>query len=169
MSDEISSDVDYLLNKMNDVKNKNNLIEIIYENELVNGNNNLTKEQTQQKPNIKINKKLQDNTYKTLIMIDPDAPSSDKPITGPFIHWILSNFKEINAIDGETICEYMGPGPRAGSGKHRYIYLLYQSIEKVKQENKFDNIPQRRKFPLEKFVSDNHLQLLDMTFFILDA
>ncbi|CAF5188697.1 unnamed protein product, partial [Rotaria sp. Silwood1] len=74
MSDEISSDVEYLLNKMNDVKNKNNLIEIIYENELVNSNNNLTKEQTQQKPNIKINKKLQDNTYKTLIMIDPDAP-----------------------------------------------------------------------------------------------
>ncbi|CAF2928018.1 unnamed protein product [Rotaria sp. Silwood2] len=104
MSDEISSDVEYLLNKLNDVNNKNNLIEINYDNVLVNDNNHLTKEQTQKQPNIKINKQLQDDTYKTLIMIDPDAPSSDKPLTGPFIHWILSNFKENNPIDGETIC-----------------------------------------------------------------
>ncbi|CAF4356809.1 unnamed protein product [Rotaria sp. Silwood2] len=66
-------------------------------------------------------------------------------------------------------CDYMGPGPRAGTGKHRYIYLLYQSIEKVKQENIFVDIPQRRKFPLEKFVCDNHLQLIDLTFFTLHA
>ncbi|CAF3109913.1 unnamed protein product, partial [Rotaria sp. Silwood2] len=65
--------------------------------------------------------------------------------------------------------DYMGPGPRAGTGKHRYIYLLYQSIEKVKQENIFLDIPQRRKFPLEKFVCDNHLQLIDLTFFTLHA
>lgn len=39
-------------------------------------------------------------------MIDPDAPSSEQPITGPFIHWILSNLKENNGTDGQTICEF---------------------------------------------------------------
>lgn len=39
-------------------------------------------------------------------MIDPDAPSSDKPITGPFIHWIKGNFKEKDTNDGQTICSY---------------------------------------------------------------
>jgi phosphatidylethanolamine-binding protein (PEBP) family uncharacterized protein len=37
-------------------------------------------------------------------MIDPDAPSSDQPITGPFIHWIKANFKQTDANDGQTIC-----------------------------------------------------------------
>jgi phosphatidylethanolamine-binding protein (PEBP) family uncharacterized protein len=37
-------------------------------------------------------------------MIDPDAPSSDQPITGPFIHWILANFQQNNALDGQALC-----------------------------------------------------------------
>ncbi|CAF1082787.1 unnamed protein product [Rotaria sordida] len=169
MSNDISSDVQYLIDQINETKNNKNLLEISYGNEKVNGNNHLTKEQTQQQPNIKINKQSQDNTYRTLIMIDPDAPSSDQPITGPFIHWILSNFQGNNGIDGQAICPYMGPGPRSGTGRHRYIFLLYQSTEQVKEEKKFDDIPQRRKFPLAKFVSDNCLQLLDVTFFTVDA
>jgi hypothetical protein len=63
----------------------------------------------------------------------------------------------------------MGPGPRPGTGRHRYIFLLYQSSEQVKEERQFDDIPQRRKFPLEKFVSDNNLQLVDVTIFTVDA
>jgi hypothetical protein len=63
----------------------------------------------------------------------------------------------------------MGPGPRPGTGRHRYIFLLYQSSEQVKEEKQFDDIPQRRKFPLEKFVSDNNLQLVDVTIFTVDA
>jgi phosphatidylethanolamine-binding protein (PEBP) family uncharacterized protein len=64
----------------------------------------------------------------------------------------------------------MGPGPRPGTGRHRYIFLLYQSNEEVKKEDKtFDDIPQRRKFPLEKFVSDNQLKLVDVTLFTVDA
>jgi hypothetical protein len=63
----------------------------------------------------------------------------------------------------------MGPGPRPGTGRHRYIFLLYQSSEQVKEEKQFDDIPQRRKFPLEKFVSDNNLRLVDVTIFTVDA
>ncbi len=37
-------------------------------------------------------------------MIDPDAPSSEQPITGPFIHWIKSNFIQNNGDDGIDIC-----------------------------------------------------------------
>jgi hypothetical protein len=64
----------------------------------------------------------------------------------------------------------MGPGPRPGTGRHRYKLLLYQSNERVvKDEKKFDNIPQRGKFPLEKFVQDNHLKLISSTLFTVDA
>ena len=63
---------------------------------------------------------------------------------------------------------YMGPGARSGTGKHRYIFLLYQSSGQVNEEKKFDDVSQRRKFPLTKFVADNHLQLLDVTFFTIN-
>ena len=38
---------------------------------------------------------------------------------------------------------YMGPGPRSGTGKHRYIFLLYQSSGQINEEKKFDDVPQR--------------------------
>jgi phosphatidylethanolamine-binding protein (PEBP) family uncharacterized protein len=63
----------------------------------------------------------------------------------------------------------MGPGPRPGTGTHRYIFLLYQSNEQVKLNKTFDDIPSRRKFPLEKFVEDNQLELIDVTVFTVDA
>ena len=63
----------------------------------------------------------------------------------------------------------MGPGPRPGTGIHRYIFLLYQSNEQIKQDQIYDSIPQRRKFPLLKFVADNHLQLIHVTFFTVHA
>ncbi|CAF3296671.1 unnamed protein product [Rotaria socialis] len=169
MINEISSDVSYLINQINEIINNKNILEIIYEDEKINGNNCLTKEQTQQKPTIKMSQHYQNNKYLTLIMIDPDAPSSDQPITGPFIHWMLANFQENNEIDGLSICPYMGPGPRPGTGRHRYIFLLYESTEQIKEEKTFNDIPQRRKFPLMKFVSDNNLQLLDVTLFTVDA
>ena len=40
-------------------------------------------------------------------MIDPDAPSADQPITGPFIHWIKASFIDNHFNDGETICLYL--------------------------------------------------------------
>jgi hypothetical protein len=67
MSNEISSDVGYLINQLNEIKNNKNELKINYDNEQINGENRLTKEQTQQQPTIEINKQIQDNTYRTLV------------------------------------------------------------------------------------------------------
>lgn len=65
---------------------------------------------------------------------------------------------------------YTGPGPRPGTGQHRYIFLLYESDnEIIKEEKTFDDVPSRRKFPLAQFVANNQLQLLDVTLFTVDA
>ncbi|UJR24663.1 hypothetical protein I4U23_006036 [Adineta vaga] len=170
MSEEISSDVGYLIDLLNDIStNDNEQFEISYENEKINGQNQLTKEQTQQQPIINVKQQFDKNKYLTLIMIDPDAPSAENPITGPFIHWILANFKQNDGKDGQHICAYTGPGPRPGTGRHRYIFLIYQSDEQVKEEKKFDSIPERRKFPMSKFVENNHLTLIYRTIFTVDA
>ncbi|CAF3538314.1 unnamed protein product [Adineta steineri] len=169
MNEEISSDVGYLLNLLNETNICDNKFEIIYNNQTINGKNQITKEETQEQPNIIINKQSEYKKYLTLVMIDPDAPSSDNPITGPFIHWILASFNHIHGEDGQNICKYMGPGPRSGTGKHRYIFLLYESDAQIKEDYILDTIPQRRKFPLKKFVDDNHLTLISLTFFNIYA
>ncbi|CAF1288047.1 unnamed protein product [Adineta steineri] len=169
MNEEISSDVGYLLNLLNETNICDNKFELIYNNQTINGKNQITKEETQEQPNIIINKQSEYKKYLTLVMIDPDAPSSDNPITGPFIHWILASFNHIHGEDGQNICKYMGPGPRSGTGKHRYIFLLYESDAQIKEDYILDTIPQRRKFPLKKFVGDNHLTLISLTFFNIYA
>ena len=63
----------------------------------------------------------------------------------------------------------MGPSPRSGTGTHRYIFLLYQSNKKVEENQTFEDIPKRRKFPLENFVSKNELQLICIKFFTVQA
>lgn len=65
--------------------------------------------------------------------------------------------------------EYRGPGPRPGSGLHRYIYLIYQSNERIEEKKTFENIEQRRKFPLKDFVVQHHLQLIYQNHFLIDA
>lgn len=65
--------------------------------------------------------------------------------------------------------EYRGPGPRLGSGRHRYIFLLYQSNETVQEEKTFVEIDERRRYPLEEFVGKHRLQLIDVKFFTVDA
>lgn len=39
------------------------------------------------------------------IFLDPDAPTSVEPATGPFLHWIWANFRSMDGSDGQTICE----------------------------------------------------------------
>jgi hypothetical protein len=54
MSNEISSDVEYLINQLNK-KNKNeNILNITYGNQLINGTNRLTKEETANQPIIQL-------------------------------------------------------------------------------------------------------------------
>ncbi|CAF1423932.1 unnamed protein product [Rotaria sordida] len=169
MSEEISSDVAYLLNLSEKFQNNSNELQIKYENDFVNPGSRLTKEQAKEEPFIQINILPEQNTFRTLVMIDPDAPSPSQPITGPFIHWIKANFQDNHLNNGENICPYMGPGPREATGEHRYIFLLYQSNQIIKQDKQFNSIPERRKFTLEKFVSDNHLTLIHLTYFTVYA
>jgi len=67
MTNEISSDVEYLINQLNEIKNNKNQLEINYENEKINGQNRLTKEETQKQPTIEINNEFEDNKYLTLV------------------------------------------------------------------------------------------------------
>ena len=53
-------------------------------------------------------------------MYDPNA------LKGTYIHWIVSNIKNNNVNEGTYLITYKGPAPPPRTGKHRYIFELYE-------------------------------------------
>jgi len=95
-------------------------LEIFYNNKRIFNNQFLKPSETQLKPTIKFNFEL--NKIYTLIMHDPDA------IHGNRIHWALINI--VNNINNSiTLFDYKGPSPPPGTGKHRYIFEIYEQPE----------------------------------------
>jgi protein FLOWERING LOCUS T len=60
----------------------------------------------------------------TLMMVDPDAPSPDKPTAREWLHWLVVNISQLDVDQGIDLCEYMGPAPLEGT--HRYVFLLFE-------------------------------------------
>lgn len=65
-------------------------------------------------------------TLYTLVMIDPDSPSRTEPLNREFAHWLVGNIPGKHVEMGEVLFEYIPIFPRAGTGCHRYIFLLYR-------------------------------------------
>ena len=66
----------------------------------------------------------------TLLAFDPDAPSRRNPSSRSFIHHLLVNIDATKA-GGVTHVEYHPPCPPQGSGRHRYVFLLYRQGAEV--------------------------------------
>ncbi|XP_058640970.1 phosphatidylethanolamine-binding protein 4 isoform X1 [Onychostoma macrolepis] len=80
----------------------------------------------------------------TLLMVDPDAPSRQKPSRAYWRHWLLVDIKgealqrgDVSAVE---LSAYTRPTPPQGTGLHRYQFLIFeqpegQSLSLSPQEN----------------------------------
>ena len=79
------------------------------------------------------------NDSYTLVMTDPDAPSRGDNKWSEYAHYVVSGIKPkpvsadtsgmSTAIDFDSANEllpYLGPAPPPGTGKHRYVLILYK-------------------------------------------
>ncbi|KAI0009975.1 PEBP-like protein [Xylariaceae sp. FL0662B] len=74
----------------------------------------------------------------TLAMTDPDAPSRNNPKWSEFCHFIATGVRvSPTGIDAsptfvesklKPIIPYQPPGPPPGTGKHRYVFLLFAPV-----------------------------------------
>ncbi|XP_065171235.1 protein D3-like isoform X1 [Atheta coriaria] len=71
------------------------------------------------------------NTYYTLAMVDPDAPSRKEPKFREVNHWLVVNIEGSKLAEGEVITAYLGSGPPKGTEKHRYVFLLFKQPKKL--------------------------------------
>ncbi|KAG2338826.1 PEBP-like protein, partial [Suillus weaverae] len=119
-------------------------------------------------------------TY-TLVMTDPDAPSRENPKFREWRHWVVTGVKAPATSAIETgnlaaqltkpaVTPYYPPTPPPGTGKHRYVLLLYRepnldfSIPVDAPERK--NEPANRKnWNVAGFVNKYGLKLVGVNYF----
>jgi len=70
-------------------------------------------------------------SYYTLLMVDVDVPARSTPNSEKFqgLHWLVVNIPGDNILlphRGLELAPYIGPGPSSGSGKHRYVFLIFE-------------------------------------------
>ncbi|XP_077417745.1 phosphatidylethanolamine-binding protein 4 isoform X1 [Vanacampus margaritifer] len=94
-----------------------------------------------------------ENTFYTLVMVDPDAPSRSSPSQRYWRHWLVTDVKGSSLLDGpiqgKTITRYVAPTPPPGSGFHRYQFLLYMQTTDMPALA----MPPRGGWHLEAFVT----------------
>jgi phosphatidylethanolamine-binding protein (PEBP) family uncharacterized protein len=131
-------------------------MEVIYNNKIIKNNYFLTPIETQKQPNIELN--LDKNKTYTLVMHDPDA------VGGNMIHWTLTNIRDNNINNSQILIPYKGPAPPPKSGKHHYIFEIYEETKPNNELIKERKVPMnllRSKLNLGKpifklqFISEN--------------
>jgi phosphatidylethanolamine-binding protein (PEBP) family uncharacterized protein len=115
-------------------------MEVFYNGKLLKDNKFLRVYETQSEPHITLN--VDPNKLYTLVLYDPDA------VSGTYIHWIKANITNNDMRTGNIIIPYKGPAPPPKTGKHHYIFNLYEQNgenktgmleEKVFELNKLEN------------------------------
>lgn len=91
---------------------------------IVNFGNELTPTQVKDKPIVTWD--VESDSYYTLIMSDPDAPSRETPTFREISHWYVVNIPGNNVEKGDTIVDFIGSGPPEGTGLHRYAFLIFK-------------------------------------------
>lgn len=92
----------------------------------------------------------------TLVLTDPDAPSNTDHKWSEYAHWIVTDLQlnteesatsttsesdqalslttVLDYTKGNEILPYQGPAPPPGTGKHRYVFLLFRQDPTVRYE-----------------------------------
>jgi hypothetical protein len=134
-------------------------MEVYYNNKLIKDNDFLRVTDVQEEPKIELN--IIPNELYTLILYDPDA------VGGTMIHWAIVNITNNDIKTGNIIIPYKGPAPPPKSGKHRYIFNLYEQDRDIfiepmnERQMELDKLEDKLKlsdpFFNIKFVSENEI------------
>ena len=97
--------------------------------------------------------------------MDPDAPSPRNRSSSEIIHWILPNLTSSQSRPYEltntsaAFVEWQPPAPGAGSGPHRYTFLLFEQPDSFSYPSEYAGYGgrNRTKFNAESFVQASGL------------
>ena len=115
------------------------------------------------------------NKCYTIIMVDPDSPSSINPSESQWLHWFVSNQirNDNNTIlnEGNIKKGYLNPHPLLNTGYHRYCLYVFEQHEcNRKYSNELENklINQRNNYNLmNELIDYNNDILISDNYFIM--
>lgn len=116
-------------------------------------NTTLAPEQAANAPSVSISNKPSCQPPYALLMVDPDAPSRSNPKARSWLHWMVVNSNNADALEGGQVATpYAGPTPPKGTGPHRYVLLAYCQLRQTLKLNRV--APKKRNnFNLGDFVN----------------
>ena len=91
--------------------------------------------------------------YYTAIFLAPDSPTKSEPGNRSALKGLVTNLRLSESVDpnsGEWIFPYEPPTPEAGTGEHRYVWLVYRHSTKTSRLQ----TPGRLRFDVEKWFSE---------------
>lgn len=126
-------------------------------------------------------KKIEENDLFTLVMTDPDAPSRTDFKWSEICHYVSTDIKipsnpiDAEIVGGNVVHDHIGPGPRKGTGPHRYVFLLYKQLE-GKTGKDFTPVEDRFKWGYKsdkrigaaRWASLNKLELIAVNYFFAE-
>ncbi|XP_013414832.1 uncharacterized protein LOC106176833 [Lingula anatina] len=108
----------------------------------------------------------------TLVMVDPDVPSSTVgTLAKPLLHMLVLNIPDGNVPQGQIIARYNGPMPPDAS-PHYYFFMILSHVAEVDNSTipQYSNggnlscgVPGRCLFDVKKFISDNSMSLVGLS------
>ncbi|RWS24317.1 phosphatidylethanolamine binding protein-like isoform 1 [Leptotrombidium deliense] len=130
-----------------------NVLQVQYSGTAVNFGNELTPQSTSTEPTL--NWPKEDGAMYTVVMVDPDAPSRQRPTAAEWLHWLVIN---IQGNAKEEIIQYNGPTPPKGTGLHRYVLLVFKQNKRLQMDEK-DNkaMKKRANFHIKQFAQKHNL------------
>lgn len=156
-------------------------VEYPHPNTTVEQGNKLSPKVTQDAPKVtyKANTAAPLNLEKTytLVMTDPDAPSRSDHKWSEYCHHVETGIKFNDPqggliSNGHEVIKHMGPGPPKNTGDHRYIWMLFEEVEKNQTFSPInDRINWGYNTPatgIERWATENNLKLLAMNFFFAE-
>lgn len=122
---------------------------------------NFSKMETMSQPSI--NEIPEDGCY-TLVVIDPDAgktkPNDPRP-GNYYLHWLVVNISGGDLETGRQIVSYQKPTPPPGTGKHEYIFQLYE--QPCSLMNGTRSPESLANWSLETFLRGKNLHLIEQS------
>lgn len=93
----------------------------------------------------------------TFMIYDIDAPRPNAASSSPYMHLLITNIPGNNISQGQYLFDYMPPKPPRSSENHRYVIALFSQNKSISGVN----LTRRSRFPLDSFITQNGLKLVD--------
>lgn len=75
--------------------------------------------------------------YYTLVMFDIDPLGPKTRLLSEARHWLVGNIDNCDVRTGQIIVDYLPSSPMDGTGKHRYVFLMFKQLGRINFEEPF--------------------------------